>query len=96
VSKLASKIAATPGPAAKPVKRGPDNRCFPLYGAGDLEDWEALEEYRANTPGKPQRTWREVQAYIDGLAGIETPLPLEKFRYHWRRMCFCWPEDLRR
>jgi len=90
VSKLASKIAATPPPEVAPVKRGPNNACFPLYGAGDLEDWEQVEARRVG------RTWREVQEYIDGLVGVEKRLPLEKFRYHWRRMCYCWPEDLRR
>jgi hypothetical protein len=72
------------------VRRGPANACFPLYGAGDLEDWEAVEALCAD------RTWREVQQHVDGLAEVTKPLPLEKFRYHWRRRCFCWPEDLRR
>lgn len=90
MSKLASKIAATPV-VASGVRRGPANACFPLYGAGDLEDFEALETLRASG-----LTWREAQAMVDSIVGNEKPIPLEKFRYHWRRMCFCWPEDLRR
>lgn len=90
MSKLASKIAANPAPPLSPVKRGPANACFPLYGAGDHEDWQAVDALREG------RTWREVQEHVDQLAGVTTPLPLEKFKYHWRRRCFCWPVDLRR
>ena len=90
MSKLAHKIAATPPPAANPVKRGPANACFPLYGAGDMEDWEVVEALREG------RTWRQVQDHVDKIAGVSQRLPLEKFRYHWRRFCYCWPEDLRR
>lgn len=90
MSNLASKIAATPTPAAEPVKRGPDNCCFPLYGPGDLEDLAQVESLRVG------RTWRQVQDHVDKLAGVEQRLPLEKFKYHWRRFCYCWPVDLRR
>jgi hypothetical protein len=88
VSQLAQKIASL-APPASTVRRGPPNTCFPLYGVGDLDDWEAVETLRVG------RTWREVQAHVDELAGVANPLTLEKFRYHWRRRCFCWPEDLR-
>ena len=90
MSKLAKKIDSTPI-APAPVRRGPANQCFALYGAGDLEDWEAVEGLR-----KQGHDWRQVQTHIDDLASVEKSLPLEKFRYHWRRRCFCWPEDLRR
>ena len=93
MSKLAQKIAELPVPNSAPTLRGPKNACFPLYGEGDLEDWEAIEHLRI---GPPELEWRAVQAHIDNLAGITKPLPLEKFRYHWRRRCPCWPEDLRR
>lgn len=93
MSKLASKIAATPLPSADRARRGPANACFPLYGHGDLEDWEALEALRV---GPPQLEWRDVQAHIDRLADVQQPINLEKFKYHWRRRCFCWPVDLRR
>ncbi|MCD4535655.1 hypothetical protein LRP67_16300 [Nocardioides sp. cx-169] len=89
MSALAQKIATTPLPSER-VRRGPANACFPLYGAGDLEDLGEIERLRESL------TWREVQSHIDGLLDIAKPLPLEKFRYHWRRRCFCWPEDLRR
>ncbi len=88
MSQLASKIASTPVQATG-VRRGPANVCHPVYGSGDMEDWQAIEDLRQTL------TWREVQAHVDQVAGVTKPLPLEKFRYHWRRRCFCWPEDLR-
>jgi hypothetical protein len=89
VSKLAKKIAASET-VKVPIRRGPLNVCLPVYGPGDLEDWQAVENVRAQG-----HDWRSVQAHVDRLAGVEKPLPLEKFRRHWRRRCFCWPEDLR-
>lgn len=89
MSKLAQQIAELP--AAPAPRRGPANACFPLYGHGDLEDWEAIEARRSSGT-----EWRQVQHDVDQFLGIETPIPLEKFRYHWRRRCYCWPEDLRR
>lgn len=93
MSKLAKKIAASAPPKAIPAQRGPANACYPIYGAGDLEDWEALEVLRKQGPRVLE--WREVQIHVDQLAGITKPLPLAKFKYHWRRMCYCWPEELR-
>lgn len=91
MSKLARKIA-TASILLEPSRKGPPNCCFPLYGAGDLEDWQAIEGLRAQG-----LDWRSVQVQVDELAGIEQGrLPLEKFKYHWRRRCFCWPVDLRR
>lgn len=95
MSKLAQKIQTSP-PTAEVVRRGPANACFPLYGAGDLEDWNAVEAIRVGDDDHKPLTWRQVQEHVDSLAGVARPLPLEKFRYHWRRRCFCWPEDLRR
>lgn len=89
MSKLAEKLA-TVAEAAKPVKRGPDNKCFPIYGAGDLEDWEAIARLRSQG-----HTWRDTQRIVDSELGITTPLVNDKFRYHWGRKCFCWPEELR-
>jgi hypothetical protein len=91
MSKLASKITATPIDATR-QRPGPPNRCFPLYGDGDLEDWQAVEALRYDG----RLDWRSVQAHVDKLAGVEQPLPLEAFRRHWRRRCYCWPQDLRR
>lgn len=90
MSKLAQQIAELPPPSSLP-RRGPANACFPLYGDGDLEDWEQIEALRANG-----YEWRQVQSQVDGLLKIERPLDLERFKYHWRRRCFCWPVDLRR
>lgn len=89
MSKLATKIASTPVEATG-VRRGPANSCFPVYGQGDIEDAEAVDALR-NT-----LTWREVQAHVDSLLSVERPIAFEKFRYHWRRRCYCWPEGLRR
>ncbi|WP_163168092.1 hypothetical protein [Arthrobacter sp. Alg241-R88] len=93
MSKIAHKIATSPAPDTVRTRRGPANACYPLYGEGDLADWEAVENLRI---GPPKLEWRDVQAHIDGLLDVAQPLPLEKFRYHWRRRCYCWPEDLRR
>ena len=90
MSALAKKIAELPLSITTP-RRGPANTCFPIYGHGDLEDWEQIETLRANG-----YEWRSVQSHVDNILGVERPLALAKFRYHWRRRCFCWPEDLRR
>jgi len=90
VSKLASKIAPDPKVIARrPSVPGPRNKCFPLYGTGDLEDWEAVDSLRETLD------WRGVQEHIDGLLGITKHLELERFRRHWRRRCDCWPEGLK-
>lgn len=96
MSKLASKIAAAPPPEVTANRRGPANSCFPLYGHGDLEDWEQVEALRISPAGGQLREWRHVQAHVDHVAGVTKPITLEKFKYHWRRRCFCWPVDLRR
>ena len=92
MSKLAKKIGSTGVVITIPARPGPVSKCFPLYGEGDLDDWAAMESYRQGPPGK---TWAEVHAFIDDLAGVTKPLPLHKFKYHWRRRCYCWPEELR-
>ena len=61
MSKLAKKIGSTGVDITIPARPGPVSKCFPLYGAGDLEDWAAMESYRHD------KTWREVQEFIDGL-----------------------------
>lgn len=90
MSNLAQLIAETTPPPLTGIKRGPDNQCFPLYGEGDHEDWQAVDALREG------RTWRQVQEHVDALKGVTAPLNLEKFKYHWRRRCACWPTDLRR
>lgn len=88
MSKLAGKIASTPIEASR-VRRGPANSCFPVYGHGDQEDADAVAALRDSL------TWREIQAHVDSLLGVERPIAFEKFRYHWRQRCYCWPEDMR-
>lgn len=85
MSQLAQKLATAPAPDT--IRRGPANQCYPLYGAGDLEDWDAIETLR-----KQGHDWRSVQALVDTQLGVDKPLVLDKFRYHWRRKCFCWVE----
>jgi hypothetical protein len=89
MSKLATKLAPL-GPPERQVRRGPANVCHPVYGDGDLDDWREIERLRADG-----HTWREVQAIVDGLLKIERPIHNDKFRRHWRRACFCWPEEHR-
>lgn len=88
MSKLATKLADAPAPPQ--VRRGPANQCLPLYGEGDIEDWEAVEALKSQG-----HDWRSVQAIVDQAAGVTKPLHLDKFRYHWRRKCFCWPTEIR-
>lgn len=73
------------------VRRGPANTCSPLYGAGDMVAWDQVERLRAQG-----LTWGEVQHRVDEILGIDRPIPISKFIYHWRRRCFCWPEADRR
>jgi hypothetical protein len=92
VSKLSQKIAPDPKVVARRRSGapGPRNKCWPLYGAGDLEDWEAVDALRETLD------WREVQTQVDGLLGITTPIPKDRFRRHWMRGCDCWPQELKR
>lgn len=83
---LAQRLADVP-PPTNPVRRGPANQCFPLYGDGKIEDWQAVEDLRSQG-----HDWRNVQWIVDGILNVDKPLILDKFRYHWRRKCFCWTE----
>lgn len=70
--------------------RGPAPACQALYLEHSTEeDWTAVEGLRQKS------SWKFAQAKVDEMLKVEHPLPLEKFRYHWRRRCSCWPEDLR-
>lgn len=90
MSKLADQLAATPERAER-IRRGPTGVCDGVY-APDLEDADAIEEFRK----RPGESWATAQRQYDTLAGTEKTIPNDKFRYHFRRRCFCWPDDLRR
>lgn len=89
MSQLAGKLKAVETEPVR-VRRGPLNQCHSLYGDGDLDDFEAIQAKR-----EAGLSWREVQELVDEQLGIEKPIGLEKFRYHFRRRCFCWPDELR-
>ena len=85
-----SKLAAIPQPKpAERVRKGPSGACHGKYPA-DLEDWHEVERLR-----KAPSNWREAQRVVDNALGIDEPIDNDKFRYHWRRRCFCWPDELR-
>lgn len=86
---LADKLAAVPAEGERP-RRGPEGECARVYGPGTLDDWEAVEARRLST------SWPEAQKALDKVLGIAEPIHGDKFRYHWRRKCYCWPRDLRR
>ena len=89
MSKVAGKLATAP-PSGSRVKRGPSSSCYGLYEA-DLEDARAIEEFRQ----RPGESWATAHVMCDQLAGIVRKIPTDKFRYHWRRRCWCWPDDQR-
>ena len=83
MSKLAAGLeAADFGP--NPHK-GPRGECFAVYGDCDLEDFKAIERLK-NTG----LTWTQLQEQVDQIMGIESPIPVKKFTYHWRGLCSCW------
>ena len=90
MSGIASKLTATPQRSER-IRRGPSNVCGPIY-APDLDDAAAIEEFRT----RPGESWATAQAQYDQLAGVTKAITNDKFRYHWRRRCFCWPDELRR
>lgn len=70
--------------------RGPAPACQAIYGEhANEENWQAVESLRTKS------SWKFAQAKVDEMLGVDHPLPLEKFRYHWRRRCSCWPQDMR-
>jgi hypothetical protein len=72
------------------VRRGPTNVCGGVYDA-DIEDANAIEEFRR----RGGESWATAQAMFDKLADVQRKIPNDKFRYHWRRRCWCWPDELR-
>ena len=73
----------------QPTRRGPLSECEGVYGPGNLEDWEAVEALRLRT------SWVIAQKYVDETLGITSSIRNDRFRYHWRRKCSCWPRDVR-
>lgn len=93
MSQHAQKLAeAAPSPK-RVIQHGPVAKCRPLYGDGDMEDFTAIDEFR----NRPNESWRTAQDKWDSILGIpnEKRLTNDKFRYHWKRRCFCWPDELR-
>lgn len=90
MSRFARELASLP-PSNERVRRGPANLCAPIYDA-DLEDAQAIEEFRL----RRGESWATAQRKFDEMLGVSQRIPNDKFRYHWNRRCFCWPDDLRR
>ena len=89
MSNLAKKLATAP-PSGQRVRRGPGNQCAGIYSP-DLEDAQAIAEFRS----RPGESWRTAQNMFDELAAVTVTIANDKFRYHWARKCWCWPDDLR-
>ena len=86
-----SSLASIPQPKpADPVRKGPAGECHGKYPGCDLEDWQEVERLRAHPSN-----WREAQRVVDRAFNVAEPIPNDKFRYHWRRKCFCWPQGQR-
>ena len=62
------------------TRRGPAPECE-VYGEGTVRDFRAVDARRQQT------SWAEAQRTIDALLGIEKPIKLDNFRYHWRGRC---------
>lgn len=84
MSALAGKLATAK--IQKKVKT-PTTPCFPVYGWGDQEDYEAVERLR--TSGAE---WKQVQQIVDAYVENDSTLELNKFIRHWRKACSCWQE----
>lgn len=89
MSAAAKKLAEAPSVPVR-IKRGPNNQCLGVYDP-DLEDALAIDEFRH----RPGQSWATAQTRFDELLHVTRKIPNDKFRYHWRRKCFCWPEELR-
>lgn len=71
---------ATADVAQRRTRPGPAPECG-IYGEGTVRDYRAVDARRQRT------SWAEAQRTIDELLGIETPIKLDNFRYHWRGRC---------
>lgn len=86
MSSLASKLAAAPLTTAK-SRRGPVAACD-IYGPGDLDDYEQVNNRRQLT------SWSETQATVDEIRGVRS-IHLDKFRYHFSAKCGHWTDEQR-
>lgn len=82
---LADQLAEVQVTKPRKIPKAP---CFSIYGYGDEEDRQAIEKLRADGA-----EWLQVQEIIDGLVGVESPLPNHKFIRHWSKKCSCWDEE---
>ena len=62
------------------TRRGPAPECE-VYGEGKVHEYRAVNDRRLRT------SWAEAQRTLDLLLGIEKPIKLDNFRYHWRGRC---------
>ena len=83
MSQLAQSLATATIPTG--IRKGPQAACH-VYGAGDLEDWQALMALKAQG-----LTWAQLQTMVDEQVGVERRIKLDQFRYHWNRKCDHWP-----
>ena len=88
MSQLAQSLADITAANAARTRKGPPGACQGRYPA-DLDDWAEVERIRLAT------SWVEAQRVVDAQLGLSTPLHNDKFRYHWRRKCWCWTDELR-
>jgi hypothetical protein len=89
MSNLAKSLESVEPVIVERVKKGPTALCSGVYPAEDLEDWAEVQRLRTST------TWLSAQRIVDQHLGITKNIPNDKFRYHWRRRCQCWPDELR-
>ena len=82
MSKLAATLADVKISKAKTTPKTP---CFPIYGYGDQEDYEAIHRLRENGA-----EWTQVQQIVDDALSVEAPIENRKFIRHWRAQCSCW------
>ena len=88
MSKLAASLSGLNPTVTERVRKGPQGACHGQYPI-DMDDWAEVERIRLET------SWREAQRVVDAQLGLSEPLNNDKFRYHWRRRCQCWPVELR-
>ena len=83
MSKLAASLAEAEIAKPDPTPRA---SCFPLYGACDAEDVDAVMRLRED-----QIPWQEVQRVVDDLLGIDADRAINNRRFirHWKSECSC-------